>query len=127
MPEKIDWNPIRALAQRVLTQGEALELTEETRALLRKTALEVAIGPKDAEDALRSLSTATTLLREIRQRIRDGSNRLMQALDRAYTLREAGDLEGARREMEGVLAVEVVPLYRSQATDVLEDIKAGLF
>jgi DUSAM domain-containing protein len=51
----------------------------------------------------------------------------MQALDRAYTLREAGDLEGARREMEAVLAVEVVPFYRTQAMDVLEDIKAGLF
>ncbi len=127
MSEEIDWNPIRALAQRVLTQGEALELTEETRALLRKSAREVAISPEDAEDALRSPSTATTLLQEVRQRIRDGSNRLMQALDRAYTLREAGDLEGARREMEAVLAVEVVPLYRSQAMDVLEDINAGLF
>ena len=127
MSEEIDWNPIRALAQRVLTQGEPLELTNETRALLRKSAREVAISSEDAEDALRSQSTATTLLREIRQRIRDGSNRLMQALERAYTLREAGDLEGARREMEGVLAVEVVPLYRAQATDVLEDIEAGLF
>ncbi|MFY0524863.1 DUSAM domain-containing protein [Archangium gephyra] len=127
MSEEIDWNPIRALAQRVLTQGEPLELTNETLALLRKSAREVAISSEDAEDALRSQSTASTLLREIRQRIRDGSNRLMQALERAYTLREAGDLEGARREMEGVLAVEVVPLYRAQATDVLEDIEAGLF
>ena len=127
MPEEIDWNPIRALAQQVLTRGEALELTEEIRALLRKSALEVAIRSEDAEAALRSPSTATTLLREIRQRIRDGSNRLMQALERAYTQREAGDLEGARKEMEGVLAVEVVPLYRSQAMAVLEDINAGLF
>jgi DUSAM domain-containing protein len=124
--EEIDWNPIRALAQRVLTQGKALELTDETRALLRKSAHEVAISPEDAEDALQSLSTATTLLQEIRQRIRDGSNRLMQALDRAYTLREAGDLDGARREMEAVLAVELVPFYRAQAMDVLEDINAGL-
>ncbi|WNG39139.1 DUF2379 domain-containing protein [Archangium violaceum] len=127
MPEKIDWNPIRALAQRVLTQGEALELTDETRALLRKSALEVAISSEEAEDALRSLSSARILLQEIRQRIRDGSNRLMQALDRAYTLREAGDLKGARREMEAVLAVEVVPFYRAQASDVLEDMDAGLF
>lgn len=127
MSEEIDWNPIRALAQRVLMQGQALELTDETRALLLKSAREVAISPEDAEAALRSLSTATTLLQEIRQRIRDGSNRLMQALDRAYSLREAGDLKGARGEMEAVLAVEVVPFYRAQAMDVLEDINAGLF
>ncbi len=127
MTEEINWNPIRALAQRVLTQGESLELTDETCALLRKSAREVAISVEDAEDALRSQSSAATLLREIRERIRDGSNRLMQALDRAYTLREAGDLEGARREMEAVLAVEIVPFYRAQAMDVLEDIKAGLF
>ncbi len=111
----------------MLTQGESLELTDETRALVRKSAREVAISVEDAEDALRSQSSAATLLREIRERIRDGSNRLMQALDRAYTLREAGDLEGARREMEAVLAVEIVPFYRVQAMDVLEDIKAGLF
>lgn len=127
MTQEIDWNPIRALAQRVLMQGESLELTDETRALLRKSAHEVAISPMEAEDALGHPATATTLLREIRQRIRDGSHRLMQALDRAYTLREAGDLEGARREMEGVLAVELIPFYRSQAMDVLEDIKAGHF
>jgi DUSAM domain-containing protein len=32
-----------------------------------------------------------------------------------YRLRDAGDLEGARRLMEQVLAVEVVPLYRGIA------------
>ncbi len=125
--EKIDWNSIRALAQRVLIQGEALELTDETCALIRKSAREVAIRPEDVEAALQGPTTATLLLGEIRQRIRDGSNRLMQALDRAYSLRDAGDLQGARREMEKGLAIEVVPFYRTQATDVLEDIKAGLF
>ena len=103
--EKIDWNPIRALAQRVLMQGEVLELTDETCALIRKSAHEVAIRPEDIEAALQGTTTATLLLGEIRQRIRDGSNRLMQALDRAYSIRDTGDLQGARREMDGVLAV----------------------
>ena len=106
--------------------GEALELTEETRTLLRKSALEVAIPPEDAEAALQGASTATKLLEEIRQRIREGSHRLRQALERAYTLRDSGDPRGARQELEGVLAVEVVPLYRAQAQEVLEDIDAGL-
>jgi DUSAM domain-containing protein len=127
MPEEIDWNPVRDLAQRVLAHGVALELTDETCALLRKSAREVAILPEEAEQALRDPSTATALLQEIRQRIRDGSNRLMRAVERAYTLREAGDWEAARRQLEDVLAVEVVPLYRAQAMDVLEDIRARLF
>jgi DUSAM domain-containing protein len=117
---EIDWDPIRALAQRVLERGEALDLTEETCALLRRSAQEVAIRLADAEDALRSVSDATTLLREIRGRIREGSNRLSDALHRAYRLRDAGDLVGARKQLEDVLAVEVVPLYREEAEIVLE-------
>jgi DUSAM domain-containing protein len=36
-----------------------------------------------------------------------------------YRLRDAGDVEGARRQMEQVLAVEVVPLYREIAAGEL--------
>lgn len=120
MTDEVDWDPIRALAQRVLERGEALELTEETRTLLKQSAQEVAINRADAEDALRSISSAKTLLREIRGRIRDGSNRLSDALHRAYRLRDVGDIEGARKQLEDVLAVEVVPLYREEAEIVLE-------
>ena len=120
MTDEVDWDPIRALAQRVLERGEALALTEETRTLLKRSAQEVAISLADAEDALRSVSTATTLLREIRGRIRDGSNRLSDALHRAYRLRDVGDIEGARKQLEDVLAIEIVPLYREEAEIVLE-------
>jgi DUSAM domain-containing protein len=120
MTGEVDWDPIRALAQRVLERGEALELTEETRTLLKRSAQEVAISLADAEDALRSISSATTLLREIRGRIREGSNRLSDALHRAYRMRDVGDIEGARKQLEEVLAVEVVPLYREEAEIVLE-------
>jgi DUSAM domain-containing protein len=117
---QLDWDPIGALAQRVLEQGEPLELTEETRALLLRSAREVAISDEDAESALRGLSTATTLLQEIRRRIHDGSWRLSRARDRAYDLRDAGDLDGAQQLMRDVLAVEVVPFYREQAEIALE-------
>ncbi|HYO74246.1 MAG TPA: DUF2379 family protein, partial [Archangium sp.] len=79
-----------------------------------------AISDEDAESALRSLSTATTLLQEVRRRIHDGSWRLSRARDRAYDLRDAGDLDGARQIMCDVLAVEVVPFYREQAEIALE-------
>jgi DUSAM domain-containing protein len=121
MPDmQIDWDPIRALAKRVLEQGEPLELTDETRALLLRSAREVAISDEDAETALRSLSTATTLLQEVRRRIFDGSWRLSRARDRAYDLRDAGDLVGAQQQIRDVLAVEVVPFYREQAQIALE-------
>ncbi|MFE8598608.1 DUSAM domain-containing protein [Archangium violaceum] len=119
MSDEINWDRIRDLAQRVLERSEPLELSEDTRALLLKSAREVAISEQDAEDALRSLPTATTLLREIRHRIGEGSRRLSRARNRAYELRDAGDLDGARQFMRDVLAVEVVPLYREQAETLL--------
>ncbi|MGZ3457762.1 MAG: DUSAM domain-containing protein, partial [Archangium sp.] len=122
MSDEIDWDPIRDLAQRVLERSEPLELSGDTRALLLKSAREVAIGQQDAEDFLCSLPTATTLLREIRQRIQEGSRRLSRSRHRAYELRDAGDLEGARQQMRDVLAVEVVPFYRERAEGMLAEL-----
>ncbi|ADO68681.1 DUSAM domain-containing protein [Stigmatella aurantiaca] len=119
MGGKTDWAPIEALAQRVLEQGEPLELTADVRTLLRRSAREVAIPAQDVQQALRSLRTAKPLLRKIRKRIEDGSWRLMLAEHRARRLQDAGDLEGARRQIERVLTVEVVPFYRQQAENVL--------
>lgn len=120
MTEETDWDDLRALAQQVLERGTPLVLTDDTRALLLRTAEQVAITPAEAGDAVRSPSTAQPLLMEIRRRIRDGSHRLTDALHRAYRLRDAGDIAGARKQLRDVLAVEVVPLYREEAEIVLE-------
>lgn len=122
MTEDTDWDDLRALAQQVLERGAALELTDATRALLLRTAQQVAISEADAGAALHSPSTATALLGEIRRRIREGSNRLSDALHRAYRLRDRGDFQGARRLMEDLLQIEVVPLYREQAEILLEEL-----
>ncbi|SEU00685.1 DUSAM domain-containing protein [Stigmatella erecta] len=119
MSGKIDWEPIRALVQRVLEQGAPLELTDDVRALLRRSAREVALPAKDTEKALRSIRSAMPLLRKIKRRIWGGSWRLMEAENRASRLQDAGDLKGARAQIEKVLAVETVPLYRKHATNAL--------
>jgi DUSAM domain-containing protein len=119
MSERTDWDPIRALAQRVLRHGAPLELTDEVRTLLLRTAREVAIS--DAESALKSDAGALELLSECSRRIQDGSVRLMRALHRMYRYQEAGDFESARQEMRNVLGVEVVTLYREIAQEQLED------
>jgi DUSAM domain-containing protein len=62
------------------------------------------------------------LLRKIRRRIRDGSWRLTVAGNRVSRLEDVGDLEGAREQIKKVLAVEVVPLYRKQAKNMLASI-----
>ncbi|MDC0711099.1 DUSAM domain-containing protein [Stigmatella sp. ncwal1] len=121
MTAELDWGPIRALGQRVIERGELLELTDEVRGLLRRSASEVAIPPEDAENALGSVPTATTLLGEIMRRIREGSDRLCKAELRADDLQDAGDLDGACRLMEEVLAVEVVPHYRRIAESQLRE------
>lgn len=120
--DEINWNRIRDLARRVLERNEPLEVSDDTRALLLKSAQEVAISQQDAEDALRSLPTATTLLREIRQRILEGSRRLSRARDRVEELQEKGDLNGAQQVIRDLLTVEVVPLYREQAEILLDEL-----
>ncbi len=122
MADTTDLDLIHSLAMRVLEKGEALELTEETCALLRKSAREAAIDSEDVEAALRGGSTATTLLREIDARIRDGSSRLMRARDRVQSLRDKGDLRAARKLLEDLLAVEIVPLYRQRVAKMLEQL-----
>ncbi len=121
MTEETDWDELRALAQEV-EEGVPLDLTDERRALLSRSAPQVAISQQDVEDALRDLSTATTLLREIHQRIRDGSRRLGKALDRADELQRKGELDEARRILRDLLAVEVVPLYREHAENLLDEL-----
>ena len=125
MSDEPDWDDVWELARDVLENGAPLNLTDKTRALLSRTAQQVAISKQDAEDALRSLPAATTLLREINRRIHDGSWRLTDARNRANKLRDAGDFDRARQVMRDVLAVEVVPFYREQAEITLENL-AGL-
>jgi DUSAM domain-containing protein len=123
MSEKTDWNFLRDLAQRVLNDDEPLVLTENVCALLRRTGGQVALDATEVEQALSDVPSATRLLREISSRIADGSHRLGPALSRMYRLRDAGDIEGACRQMEEVLAVEVVPLYRNIASGELEKLE----
>ncbi|MFL5346194.1 MAG: DUSAM domain-containing protein [Hyalangium sp.] len=122
MTRKVDWDPIRALAKQVLERGEPLELSDDVQALLRRSAREVAIPTEDVKQALRSPRTATALLRKIRQRLNAGSRRFGSAQSRAYRLRDAGNLDGARKAMEAVSAVEVVPFYRELAANVLSNL-----
>lgn len=121
MAEDTDWDDVRTLFARV-EMGEALILTPDVRELLLRTAHQVAIPEPDARAAIQDVGTATALLREVRARIRTGSQRMMLALTSAKRLRLAGDKEGARSLLEDLLAVEVVPLYREQAELALGDL-----
>lgn len=120
MTTRPNWDAIRELSQRVLHEGGPLALTDEVRALLLRTAQEVAIT--DASAALRTEAGALALLRESTRRISDGSNRLMDALHRSFQYRKTGDFERARQEMRDVLTVEVVPYYRDAAQGQLDDL-----
>ncbi|MFP2896415.1 DUSAM domain-containing protein [Corallococcus sp. 4LFB] len=121
MSQDINWDEVRALAARV-EAGEALTLTPDVRELLLRTAREVAIPELDAQAAVQEVAAATTLLREARARIREGSMRLARTRMLAGDLVKAGDKAGARKLLEDLLAVEVVPLYREQTELELEDL-----
>jgi DUSAM domain-containing protein len=118
-----DWGEVRMLDNRV-QRGEALALTEDVRVLLLRTAPTVGMSETEARTALSSVATGTLLLHELRRRIDEGSNRLVDALSRMYRLQEKGDLDGARQQMRDVLAVEVVPLYREVAEGEIKKLNA---
>jgi len=119
MDEPHDWDKVLGLYAR-LERNEAMELDGEVRDLCRRVARDVAISNDDAERALLTPAGAETLVREMRRRIFEGSRRLSRALVDSDRRKKAGDVAGARKVLEGVLAVEVVPLYRQHASTVLD-------
>ncbi|WIG93638.1 DUSAM domain-containing protein [Myxococcus sp. SDU36] len=122
MSEPLDWNPIRALARRVLREGQPLSLTDDVRELLLRSAREVAISDADAARVLASDADARQLLEEISNRISKGSRRLTRTISAVVRCRDAGDVEGARQLLHDVLTVEVVPLYQDILNTYLESL-----
>jgi DUSAM domain-containing protein len=120
MPDHRAWDAIWELNRRVTDLGQPFVLTDETRALLRGTAPDVAITPEEAERELQSDASAAELLKEIAKRIRVGSRRLSRAIVESDRLQQAGDTEGARKPLLDVFAVEVVPHYREVAQTHLD-------
>ncbi|MCP3143730.1 DUSAM domain-containing protein [Pyxidicoccus xibeiensis] len=118
-PEDHDWHHVQELASR-LQQEARSDLTGGERELLLRVAREVAIG--DAEATLGTPTGVVDLAIEVSARIREGSRRLSQALVRAHRLLDAGDTAGARKVLQGVLDVEVVPLYRDHAQAELDEL-----
>ncbi|WNZ61290.1 DUF2379 family protein [Myxococcus sp. MxC21-1] len=114
MRETHDWDKVAAL-ERQLAREEVLELTPEVMELLRSVARDVVVPDAEVQRALMTPAGCVVLVREIRRRIREGSQRLMRAISESNRLVEAGDTTGARKCLEDVLAVEVVPLYRQHA------------
>ncbi|AEI67241.1 DUSAM domain-containing protein [Corallococcus macrosporus] len=122
MSEPLDWNPIRALARRVLREGQPLSLTDDVRELLLRSAREVAISDAEAARALASDADALQLLEEISNRISKGSRRLTRTISAVVRCRDAGDVDGARQLLHDVLTVEVVPLYQDILNTYLESL-----
>ncbi len=114
MNEQHDWDKVKEWEKR-LDQGEVLNLTPDLADLLLHVARDVAIPEEQAHRALVTPADAAILIREMCRRIRDGSRRLMRAISEANRCKEAGNTDGARKLLEDVLAVELVPLYRQHA------------
>ncbi|WP_095977231.1 DUSAM domain-containing protein [Melittangium boletus] len=119
MNEPHDWDRVLGLYAK-LERNEVIALNADVRDLCQRVAQDVAIGNVDAERALLTPAGAETLVREMRRRIFEGSRRLSRALSESDRRKKAGDVAGARAVLEGVLAVEVVPLYRQHATTMLD-------
>jgi DUSAM domain-containing protein len=114
MNEQHDWDKVMEWEKR-LDQGEVLDLNPGVADLIRRVTRDLAIPEEEAQRALFTPTDAAILIREMGRRIREGSRRLMRAISEANRRKEAGDTTGARRILEDVLAVEIVPLYRQHA------------
>jgi DUSAM domain-containing protein len=58
-------------------------------------------------------------VKRVLSRFRESEHRFLKSMYRMTSLRDSGDLEGARQQMRDVLAVEVVPQYRRMAEEQL--------
>jgi DUSAM domain-containing protein len=122
MDEPHDWDRVLALYGR-LERNEVIEPDADVRDLCLRVARDVAVSHDDAERALLTPRGTETLVREMRRRIFEGSRRLSRALVDSARRKNSGDVAGARTVLEGVLAVEVVPLYREQAQIALDHVE----
>jgi DUSAM domain-containing protein len=120
-PEDHDWHHVQELATRLQRENRS-ELTAAERDLVRRVARDVAISDADAERALQGAAGGAELAIEVSRRIREGSRRLSQALVRAARLSAAGDTTAARKVLQELLDVEVVPLYRRHAQLELDEL-----
>jgi len=116
-----NWQEVRDLAAQV-ENGAPLTLNAKVIALLRRAAPTVGISAEQAKTSLRTVRGASALLRKIRGRIRNGSRRFSRTILRMYQLREVGDLEGARKQLRDLLAVEEAPHRRWVAEGQLEEL-----
>jgi len=119
MSQPHDWDRVLRLYAK-LERNEEIELNADMCDLYRRVARDVAISDDETERALLTPVGAETLVREMRRRIFEGSRRLSGAFAESDRRKKAGDVAGAREVLEGVLAVEVVPLYRQHATTMLD-------
>ena len=87
-------------------------------ALLCRTAPTAGISEAETETVLKGQGGAEALLGMILSRFREGRT-ITRALFRMTSLRDTGDLKGARQQMRDVLAVEVVPQFRQMAEENL--------
>ena len=124
-PDLPDRPQLAVLAQRI-QQGHALELTDDLRALLRRSAPTAAISEAETEETLKSPEGAEAIMRMILSRFQKGERRFLRSMYRMVSLRDTGDLEGARQQMRDVLAVEVVPQYRQMAEEQLRGLDRPL-
>jgi DUSAM domain-containing protein len=109
--QREDWAQLRELELQ-LQQGRTLELTDAVRELLKRTALQVAFSAEDAERGLRSPAEAAILVTRIERRMREGSQRVGQAIWDVASRAAAGNAQSARPLVKAALANEVVPYYR---------------
>ncbi|MFE8603411.1 DUSAM domain-containing protein [Archangium violaceum] len=125
MAEGADLDDVWVLCRGVLEKGAPLDLTNETCALLRRTAPTAAISEVETEEALKNPESAEALMGTILSRFRESKRRFLDSMFRMTSLRDAGDIEGARQQMCGVLAVEIVPQYRRMAEEPLSQRERG--
>lgn len=117
-----EWPAVREWVARVKA-GKSLRLTSEVIATLKQAAPTVGLSDDETVKGLRTVESATALLRKMDWRIRRGANQLEDAQFRMYLLRDTGDIEGACKVMRDALAVEVVPHRRRLMEHYLEQLK----
>jgi DUSAM domain-containing protein len=115
------WEHVIAMEEWISPEG-TLVLPGEDRAEVQSIAVQVAIPEAEVYTSLRSPEGTASLLREILRRIRERGRHYSQAIGDVLDLKEAGDLEGARRVLEDYITSEPIPKYRELAATEMKDL-----
>lgn len=113
-PESGEWQELKPLEAEARSMGR-VDLTGPQRELVLRVATQLALSGEVAQKEVATHEGAARIVIELRRRIREGAQRLGQAIIHADEAHSAGRHEESCALLRAYIATEQVPYYREIA------------